>query len=349
MTNTPAIIPVFDGHNDLAWERRARHRYATTGLDVESADTLHTDIPKLRRGGVAAQFWSVFVSTDIRGADAVTATLEQVDFIHRLAAAYPSEFLLATTAADVRTAVAAGRIASLMGAEGGHQIDDSLGVLRMYAMLGVRYLTLTWNEHTSWADCAVLPPQHHGLTDVGREVVAEMNRIGMIVDLSHVSPQTMSDALDVSTAPVMFSHSSCLALGGHPRDIPDEILTRLPDNGGVAMITFVPQFLSPAFARWERGDRPGLAPDVTVADAADHVEHARDVAGIDHIGLGGDFDGTEHMPTGLNDVAAYPALFAELRGRGWSDADLTKLGFENVLRVLEANDSAYRKFVGAGR
>lgn len=343
--NPDGLIPVFDGHNDLAWERRASHGYAVAGLDQESDDTFHTDIPKLRRGGVAAQFWSVYVHTDVRGSDAVTATLEQVDAIHRLAETYPETFQLARTAAEVREAWQRDRIASLLGAEGGHQIVDSLAVLRMYAVLGIRYMTLTWNEHTAWADCAVLPPVHGGLTAFGREVVAEMNRIGMLVDLSHVSPQTMSDALDASTAPVIFSHSSSRAIGHHPRDIPDEILARLPGNGGVAMATFVAEFLSKDFAEWVDGGKVGAAPAVTVATVADHLAHMRDVAGIDHIGIGGDFDGSEHMPTGLGDVSTYPALFDELRRRGWTEPDLNKLGWKNALRVLEANDDRYEAFL----
>lgn len=338
-------IAVFDGHNDLAWERRVSHDYAVTGLDQETAATLQTDLPKLRRGGVRAQFWSVYVDTALPGSDAVTATLEQIDFVHRLIAAYPDDLAAARTADDVRAAWATGKIASLLGAEGGHQINDSLAVLRMYARLGVRYLTLTWNEHTRWADCAVKPAEHDGLTDVGRQVVAEMNRIGMIVDLSHVSPKTMADALDASTAPVMFSHSSALALGRHPRDIPDEIFARLPTNGGVAMTTFVAPFLSPAYAAWLDAGREGPAPAVTIADVADHVEYARDLAGVDHIGLGGDYDGSEHMPQDMPDVSSYPKLFEELRRRGWTEADLDKLGSGNVLRVLEAHDAAYREFL----
>lgn len=347
---SPALIHIFDGHNDLPWQRRIAHGYRVEGLDAETEQTFQTDIPKLVRGGLAAQFWSVFVDTDIRGADAVQATLEQIDFVHRLAARYPEVFALARTAEDVSRAWESGRIASLMGAEGGHQINDSLAVLRIFARLGMRYMTLTWNEHTEWADCAVLPPKHHGLNSRGREVVAEMNRIGMLVDLSHVSAETMSDALDVSTLPVIFSHSSCLALGRHPRDVPDTILRRLGDNGGVVMITFVPQFISPQFNAWFLSDQSEPAPPVTVADIADHCDHAREVAGIDHIGIGGDFDGTPYMPAGLTDVSGYPNLIDALRGRGWSDADLRKLGHENILRALAANDSAYCAFLaGAGK
>lgn len=340
-------IGVFDGHNDLVWERRQRHDYSFDGLGEETPDTFQTDIPKLRRGGVSAQFWSVFVNTDLRGGDAVTATLEQIDGVHRLIARFPDDLRFARTADDVRAAWAQGRIASLMGAEGGHQIDDSPAVLRMYALLGVRYLTLTWNEHTSWADCAILPPEHGGLTDFGREVIAEMNRIGMIVDLSHVSAETMSDALDASHRPVMFSHSSCRALGRHPRDIPDDVLSRLSANGGVAMMTFVAPFLSEEYHRWVESGKVGAEPVVGVTDVADHVEHAREVAGIEHIGLGGDYDGSDYMPQGMADVSGYPALFDELRRRGWSEDDLDRLGHGNVLRVLEANDVAYRRFLAS--
>lgn len=338
-------VPVFDGHNDLPWERREAHGYSVAGLDVEKAgNTLHTDLPKLRRGGVAAQFWSVFVHTSLQGADAGVATLEQIDCVRRLVAAYPEELALATTAREVELAWRSGRIASLMGAEGGHQIADSVAALRMFALLGVRYLTLTWNEHTSWADCAVLPERHGGLTDRGRDIVREMNRIGVIVDLSHVSAKTMADALDCSTSPVLFSHSCCLELGRHPRDVPDEILRRLPDNGGVLMLAFVAPFLSRPYSEWlqqgERGDRP----PVTVADLADHVEYARELAGVDHIGIGADFDGSMYFPDDVQDVSRYPVLFDELAARGWSAEDLDKLGYRNALRVLAANDPAYESF-----
>ncbi len=347
MSRHPSVA-IFDGHNDLAWTRRLDHDYRVEGLDVESVSTFQTDIPKLKRGGLAAQFWSVFVHTELTGSDAVRASLEQIDFVYRLVAAYPQDLRLALTADDVRSAMQEGRVASLLGAEGGHQIDDSLAVLRMYARLGVRYMTLTWNEHTSWADCAVLPPVHDGLTDFGREVVREMNRVGMLVDLSHVSAATMRDALDASEAPIIFSHSSCWELGRHPRDVPDDVLRRLPDNGGVVMLTFVKSFLSPEFAAWLAADSSEPAPAVTVSDVADHVEYARELADIDHIGLGGDFDGSSYMPDGLEDVSRYPRLIDELQSRGWSEDDLVKLGSGNILRVLGENDDAYRAFLAEG-
>ncbi len=345
MSSEPRVVGIFDGHNDMVWERREKHAYSFDGLDQETPGTYETDIPKLHRGGVCAQFWSVWVDSALKGADAVTATLEQIDGVRRFVAQFPDDLRFARTADDVRAAWDAGRIASLIGAEGGHQIDDSLAVLRMYALLGVRYLTLTWNEHTSWADCAVLPPVHGGLTDFGRQVIAEMNRIGMLVDLSHVSPGTMSDALDITTAPVLFSHSSALAIGHHVRDIPDEIFARVADNDGVAMTTFVTSFLSEPYHDWLEAGRVGPKPIVTASDVADHVEHAREIAGVDHIGLGGDYDGTDHLPAGMQDVSGYPLLIDELRSRGWSEADLDKLGHLNVLRVLEASDAAYRDFL----
>ena len=339
---------VIDGHNDLAWACRERRDYSVTGLDSEHDSGRHplqTDVPKLRRGGVQGQFWSMWVHTDQKGADAVQATLEQIDFVHRLIAAYPDVFERAVTADDVEHAQQSGRIASLLGVEGGNQMNNSLAVLREYARLGVRYMTLTWNSSTEWADAAVGEVTHNGLNERGRAVIAEMNRIGTIVDLSHVSTATMQDALDVTTLPLLFSHSSCFALNPHPRNVPDAILTRLAANDGVQMITFVPAFISADYRRWEDGGSVGEKPVVTVAHVADHVEHARSVAGVDHIGLGGDFDGCADMPVGLANVSEYPNLFVELSRRGWSDADLEKLGYQNVLRVLRANDAAYQAFV----
>jgi membrane dipeptidase len=348
MSDIVPIIPVIDGHNDLPWACRSERDYSVAGLDSEadSARTpLQTDIPKLRRGGVMAQFWSVWVHTDVRGADAIQATLEQIDFVHRMIAAYPETFQLATTADDIDQAGEVGTIASLLGIEGGNQINNSLAALREFARLGVRYMTLTWNSTTDWADAATDAPQHNGLNDRGREMIAEMNRVGMMVDLSHVSVATMQDALDVSAAPVIFSHSSCFALNPHLRNVPDAILAQLAANGGVQMITFVPAFISAAYAVWQDNGEVGEKPLVTVSDVADHVDHSRRVAGIDHIGLGGDYDGCPDMPVGLSTVADYPNLFAELRLRGWSEPDLAKLGYKNILRVLRANDVAYRRFL----
>ncbi len=338
-------IPVIDGHNDLAWERRTLFDYSVDGLDQETG-VGHTDIPRLRRGGVAGQFWSAWTHTDLEGAEGVQATLEQVDFVYRLARRYRDDLALARTADDVRSAMARGQVASLIGIEGGHQINDSPAVLDSLARLGVRYMTLTWNSTTSWADSAADEARHDGLNELGREMVLRMNAMGVMVDLSHVSVDTMRDALDVSTLPIMFSHSSCAALSPHPRNVPDDVLARLAVNGGVQMVTFVPYFLSPEFDAWSSSDRTEPAPPVTVYDVADHVDHAREVAGVDHIGLGGDFDGCDVMPAGLEDVAGYPRLFGVLAARGWSAPDLEKLGYRNVLRVLSDNDPAYVDFVG---
>jgi membrane dipeptidase len=351
--------PVFDGHNDLPWELRESGRGDPALIDIAAAipDT-HTDLPRLAAGGVGAQFWSVFVPAELGGEAAVATTLEQIDLVRRLVARNHRTLELALTAADAERIMAAGKIASLMGAEGGHSIRSSLGVLRALHALGVRYMTLTHNRNVPWADSATDEPASGGLTDFGREVVAEMQRIGMLVDLSHVSPGTMSDALDTATRPVIFSHSSARAVTDHPRNIPDAILGRLPANGGVAMATFVPMFVSVACREWELraiaeaqgrgvdyrdlGSRASLddwvqanpMPTATISDVADHIDHMREVAGADHVGIGGDFDGTEHLPTGLTDVSCYPALFAELLDRGWSEADCGKLASGNILRVL---------------
>lgn len=340
----PSRIPVIDGHNDLAWTARTEHSASTEGLDVDSPGR-HTDIPKLRSGGVAGQFWSVWVDADIEGADAVQATLEQIDFVHRLVARYPQTFELARTSREAREAIGRGRIASLIGVEGGAQINGSLAVLREFARLGARYMTLTWSVTTPWADSATGTRTHHGLTDFGRRVVAEMNRIGMLVDLAHVSVETMNDALDITARPALISHSAAKALCDHPRNVPDDVIRRLADAGGVQMVTFVPSFISPERRAWVLAGEVGTPPLVSIGQVADHVEHVRDVAGIDGVGLGGDYDGTDSMPAGLADVSCYQALFAELSHRGWSDAELTKLGSENVLRVLHDSDDDYLDFL----
>ena len=348
---------VVDGHNDLPWALRP------SGYDLDAVDVsrpqpqLQTDLPRLRAGGVGGQFWSVYVPCSFRGADAVTATLEQIDAVHLLVQRYPDDLVLVTDAAGLDAALASGRIASLLGAEGGHSIDDSLGVLRMLHRLGVRYLTLTHNVSTAWADAATDVPRHGGLTRFGREVVAELNRLGMLVDLSHVAATTMRDALDATVAPVVFSHSSARAVADHPRNVPDDVLRRLPANGGVCMVTFVPRFVSPAAARWSAevhdaaleagvdprdlealeafGDTyPRPCPPATLADVVAHVEHVREVAGIAHVGLGGDYDGTSSTPVGLEDVSRYPVLLDALRERGWSEDDLVALTHANVRRVL---------------
>lgn len=336
-------FPVIDGHNDLPWERRETHDSGVEGIDSET-DSLHTDLPKLRAGGVVGQFWSVFVP--VEEADPVRTTLQQVDLAHRMIERYPDDLALARTAVEVRAAIGSGRIASLLGAEGGHSIGDDLAVLRVLARLGVRYMTLTHNEDTPWADSATGARAHGGLTDRGREVVAEMERLGMLVDLSHTAPATMRDTLDVATRPVVFSHSSTVAVDDHPRNVPDDVLARLADNGGVVMITFVPKFVSRAWADWEEDGALGEPPLATVSDVADHVDHAREVAGLAHLGLGGDYDGTPVLPPDLRDVSRYPVLADELRRRGWGDADLRALAGGNVLRVLEATDDRFARSAG---
>jgi membrane dipeptidase len=323
--------PLVDGHNDLPWALRE-----LVGGDLSRADVsrphpaTHTDLPRLRAGQVGAQFWSVYVPP---GPGAVAAVLEQVDLVHRLVAAHPEHLGLAVTAQQARDQFGAGRIASLLGAEGGHCLDSSLGVLRMLFALGVRYLTLTHNDNVPWADSATDEPRLHGMDELGREVVREMNRLGMLVDLSHVSADTMRDALDTTSAPVVFSHSSCRALVDHPRNVPDEVLQRLAGNGGVCMLTFVPDFVSQECRDWARSPA-GPAPAATLQQVVDHVDHAREVAGVDHVGIGGDYDGCGALPQGLADVSSYPALLAALLDRGWSEADLRKLAGENALRAL---------------
>jgi membrane dipeptidase len=362
--STPAI-PVLDGHNDLPWAVREHCGYDLSRVDLAGGEpALHTDLPRLRAGGVAGQFWSVYVPSQLAGEAAVTATLEQVDFVHRLVAAFPDDLALCRTADEVDAAVRGGRIASLTGMEGGHSIDSSLGTLRMMHALGVRYMTLTHNENVPWADSATDEPVLGGLSDLGRDVVREMNRIGMFVDLSHVSDGTMRDALAVATAPAIFSHSSARGVCDHPRNVPDDVLVSLAAGGGVCMVTFVPPFVSQPWADWwlesldvvrERGgdprrfdqvdpvlaERMPLAPPpATVAEVADHVEHVREVAGLDHVGIGGDYDGSVVFPAGLEDVSGYPRLFAELASRGWSDDELRALGSGNVLRAMRDMEQA---------
>ncbi|MCX2971159.1 MULTISPECIES: dipeptidase [Streptomyces] len=365
-----AAHPVVDGHNDLPWALREQVRYDLTARDIATdlSGLLHTDLPRLRAGGVGAQFWSVYVKSSLAGDAAVTACLEQVDAVRQLAARYPGDLALARTADEVEAARASGRIASLMGAEGGHSIGNSLGTLRGLYELGVRYLTLTHNDTIDWADSATDAPRHGGLTAFGEQVVREMNRCGMLVDLSHVAADTMRDALRVTRAPVLFSHSSARAVCDHPRNVPDDVLAALPGNGGVAMATFVPKFILPAAVEWTRradanmrahGHDPldttpaGMAvqrafeeahprPRATPATVADHLDHMREVAGIDHLGIGGDFDGTAFLPDGLDSVAGYPNLVAELLSRRWSEADLAKLTWHNPLRVLRDAESVAR-------
>ena len=353
-------FPLIDGHNDLPWEIREKFALdpAAAALTGRVVGT-HTDIPRLVEGGVGGQFWSVYVPSTLAGDAAVTAVFEQVDLVHRMIAAYPGRFQLALGAADVDAAFAAGKVASLLGAEGGHSINSSLGVLRSLFALGVRYMTLTHNDNVGWADSATDEPDCGGLSDFGREVVAEMQRLGMLVDLSHVAVSTMNQALDVAAAPVIFSHSSARALTDNPRNVPDDVLGRLAVNGGVCMVAFVPFFVSQECTDWftalkafaaGRGHDPdnlaavfGLLPEwekdnpmpaATLSQVADHIEHVREVAGVDHVGIGGDFDGTPALPAGLEDVSRYPALLHELQRRRWSEADLKALAGGNILRVL---------------
>jgi membrane dipeptidase len=363
--------PVVDGHNDLAWSLREQVGYRIDERDIaqDQSEHLHTDLERLRLGGVGAQFWSVYVPSSRQGDSAVSATLEQIDCVMALIDRYRDRLRLATTSDEVRAARADGRIASLMGAEGGHSIANSLATLRALYRLGVRYMTLTHNDNTPWADSATDKPVANGLTRFGEEVVREMNRLGMLVDLSHVSPDTMRAALDVTRSPVLFSHSSARAVCDNVRNIPDDVLAMLPANGGVAMVTFVPMFVLQDAAEWTLGADVEMAkhglhrlsttpeakrvlaayevdhprPMATVKHVADHVTHMRAVAGVDHIGLGGDFDGTAYTPEGLADVAGYPNLLAELFERGWSEADIAKLTWGNALRVLGAAEDRARE------
>jgi len=370
-----AQTPLIDGHNDLPWEIRERFGGDLTKIDL-SADTaalaappgsppLMTDIPRLRRGHVGAQFWSVFIPVEVKGPQAVQETLEQIDLVKAMCARYPHDLGMAYSAADITRLHRAGVIASLIGVEGGHQINDSLAVLRAYYDAGARYMTLTHSSNTAWADSATDMPLHHGLTPFGKEVVREMNRLGLLVDLAHVSEDTMRAVLAVSEAPVIFSHSSARALVDHPRDVSDEVLRLVARNGGIVMVNFAPPYVSDARRRWAadrmaeeaRSNTPPFGglyigqperaaaalkswdmahpkPPVTLADVADHIEHIRKVAGADHVGLGSDFDGIPETPTGLEGVDRFPALLQELARRGWSDADLGKVAGGNLLRVL---------------
>ena len=374
-------FPLIDGHNDLPWELRERARHGqpdggdVTTLSLAPGDPgavnlaapvagTHTDLPRLAAGGVGAQFWSVYVPASLAGDGAVATVLEQIDVVHRMIAAYPEALELALTADDVERIFASGRVASLLGAEGGHAIAGSLGVLRMLYALGVRYLTLTHNANVGWADSATDEPQAGGLTEFGRDVVRGMQRIGMLVDLSHVAVSTMNDALDVAEAPVIFSHSSAKAVCNSLRNVPDDVLERLRDNNGVCMVTFVPMFVSQECADWFSGLKEFVAargldprsftdirsvepewkaahpvPRATLSQVADHIEHVRSVAGVEHVGIGGDFDGTSEVTAGIEDVSKYPALFSELLLRGWSESDLKALVGANVLRVLRAAET----------
>jgi len=384
-----ASTALIDGHNDLPWEIRERFKSDLTRVDLRAntsvitpppgAVPLMTDIPRLRAGRVGAQFWSVWIPVQITGFEAVQATVEQIDLVKAMAQRYPADLEMAYTAADIRRIHKAGRIASLIGVEGGHQINNSLPVLRQLYDLGARYMTLTHTSNTDWADSATDAPRHHGLTAFGREIVKEMNRMGMLVDLSHVSPETMEAAMATTAAPVIFSHSSARALVDHPRDVPDDVLRLVAKNGAVVMVNFNAGYVSEAFNRWladraaeqtrfssppygglyigqpDRArdalatwDKEHPKPAVTLADVADHIDHIVKIAGIDHVGLGSDFDGIEDTPLGLEGVDRYPFLLAELMRRGWSDEAIGKLAGENLLRVMTAVEAVSVKLRRAG-
>ncbi|MCS6987297.1 MAG: dipeptidase [Sphingomonadaceae bacterium] len=369
-----ASTPLIDGHNDWAWAMRT-----ALGLEqAKSADLYadpsarrppgHTSIPWLRQGRVGGQIWSVYVPATLPPVEAVRTTFEQIELVRHWIRREPRTFELATTAAEVERAFRRGRIASLLGIEGAHQVADDIAILRRAHALGVRAMTLAHSRPTNLFDSATADPRHGGMAPGGLAMIAEMNRLGVLVDLSHVSPQVMHQVLDVAQAPVIFSHSSARALVNHPRNVPDDVLKRLKDNGGLVMVTFVPAFVSQARADWEarrtaqrlvagqgaeaerrmaEWERANPRPEATLAQVADHIEHVARVAGYDHVGLGGDFDGVPDLPKGLETVATYPALFAELARRGWSEAQLRKLAGENFLRVLRAAEATARRLQAA--
>ena len=358
--------PLIDGHNDLPWALREGYGNDPYAVDLtanlDASTTLHTDIPRLRAGGMGAQFWSVYVPAGLTPTEAARETFEQIDTVRRIVAAHPGVFELATTADDIVRIHRAGRIASLIGMEGGYSIDDSLALLRQFHDAGARYMTLTHSKTTTWADSATDAPKWGGLSPFGETVVREMNRLGMMVDLSHVSEETMLDAMRVSDAPVIFSHSSARGVTGHARNVPDSVLRLLPEDGGIVMITFVPGFINEAVRTWNSAraaedarlkslnpgapeavtaglaawDAANPQPQATIADIVAHIQHVRDVAGIDHVGLGGDFDGIETTPVGVTGVDAYPAVLAALMAAGWTEADIRKIAGENMLRVMRA-------------
>jgi membrane dipeptidase len=362
--------PLIDGHNDLPWAIRQAEGAPkdVAAYDLRTRTAGHTDIERLRKGMVGAQFWSVYIPSSSVQSGAAKMQLEQIDIALQIIARYPDVFELATTASDVERIFGSGKIASLLGMEGGHAIENSLGALRAFYDMGARYMTLTHSANIDWADAGTDTALHNGLTRFGEEVVKEMNRLGMLVDLSHTSPATMSDVLNIARAPVIFSHSSARGVTEHRRNVPDSILTRLKTNGGVVMVTFVPGFISNAIVAWggrQDARRAELlrqfprdtarvqrelrtwrqanpAPRATMADLITHIEHVRNVAGIDHVGIGGDYDGIDSTPEGMDDVSSYPALFAELARRGWSDADLKKLAGENLLRVMRHAEETAR-------
>ena len=363
--------PLIDGHNDLPW--RIREDSVAHGnvaaYDLRKRTAGHTDLERLRKGMIGAQFWSVYTPGEYRDSGYARVQLEQIDIARRVIERYPDRLALALTSADIPRDFKRGRIASLLGLEGGHAIENSLGALRTYYDLGVRYMTLTHNVTLDWADAALDSAKHNGLTPFGESVVREMNRLGMLVDLSHVSPATMSDALNVTQAPVIFSHSGARALVDVPRNVPDSILRRVTTNGGIVMVPFVTGFVSPAVQLYEQSTRPTIdqlrkqygsdtaaitravndwrkthpPPRATLAQVADQIDYVRKIAGVDHVGIGGDFDGITEVVQGLEDVSTYPALFAELARRGWSDGDLRKLAGENLLRVFSQAEAVSRR------
>lgn len=367
-------VPLIDGHNDLPWQYRDRVQNHLALIDLRQDQSklekpLHTDIPRLKAGRVGGQFWSVYVPSELKGADATVATMEQIDVVHRLVATYPDALALALTADDITRIHKRGMVASLIGMEGGHSINNSLGALRQFHAAGARYMTLTHSDNNDWADSATDDPKHGGLTAFGKAVVGEMNRLGMLVDLSHVAPATMHDVLDASAAPPIFSHSSARALTDHPRNVPDDILRRLKQTDGVVMVTFVPGFISEKVRMYGAARaaedarlkaiydgqpekvKEGMAawaaanprPTATLNDVADHIEHVMKVAGPDHVGIGGDLDGINTTPVGLESVADYPKLFAELIRRGHTDEELKKLAGLNLLRVMKKAEAVAAK------
>ena len=358
--------PLIDGHNDLPWALRQSYGNDVYAVDLTqdlSASTkLHTDIARLRAGGVGGQFWSVYVPASLTPLEAVEETFEQIDTAKRIIAAHPETFGLATTADEVDAVFDSGRIASLIGMEGGYSIDDSLALLREFYRAGARYMTLTHSKTTTWADSATDAPKWGGLNAFGEDVVREMNRLGMMVDLSHVSEETMLDAMRVSEAPVIFSHSSARAVTGHPRNVPDNVLRMMPQDGGIVMINLAPGFVSETVRAWNAGraaedarlkslnpgdpaavaaglkawDDAHPTPQATLGDVVAHIQHVRDVAGVDHVGLGADFDGIGSLPEGMGGVDAYPRILAALMQAGWTEADIRKISGENLLRVMRA-------------
>lgn len=329
-----STTPLVDGHNDLPWAIRnseaGPHDVEAEAHDLRSATLFQTDLERLRAGGVGAQWWSVYIPFEAVAEGAAKVQLEQIDIALQIIDKYPEAMELATSVSDVEAAFGRGRVASMLGMEGGHAIENSLGSLRAFYAMGVRYMTLTHNGTLDWADACCSLPRHGGLTDFGREVVGEMNRMGMLVDISHTSPETMNDVLDVAEAPVIWSHSSARALHDHPRNVPDQVLRRLPENGGVVMVTFVPSFLT-------------SRDEATIADVADHIEHVANVAGVDYVGIGSDFDGIDSTPVGLEDVSTFPALLAELSRRGWSEENLRKVAGENLLRAWREAETTARR------